>query len=75
MRCSGGIHRINQEEQEERGPVVRSTWFVKHVQIQMYLSRHPERKFYLMFPMKGIKHCLYTKAVSCIFPKSFHSCS
>lgn len=34
----------------------------------MYLSRHPERKFYLMFSMKdGIKHCLYTKQlVNCI---------
>ena len=57
--------------------LVRSTSFVKLVKIQMYLSRHPERKFYLMFSMKdGIKHCLYTKQlVNCILPEGFKSCS
>lgn len=57
--------------------LVRSTSFVKHVKIQMYLSRHPERKFYLMFSTKdGIKHCLYTKQlVNCILPEGFKSCS
>lgn len=40
----------------------------------MYLSCHPERKFYLMFPMKdGIKRCLYRKQlVNCIFLIGFN---
>lgn len=38
----------------------------------MYLCRHPERKIYLMFPMRdGIKRCLYTKLlVNCILFKA-----